>query len=43
VTLLNKTMGRVAIPVFWDIIKKWPTPWAMSQGESVLKDIEILQ
>jgi len=32
VTLLNKTTGKLAIPVFWDILAKWPTPWALSQG-----------
>lgn len=35
VTLLNKTSGRLAIPVFWEIIDKWPTPWALSQGMRV--------
>ncbi|KAJ7189998.1 DNA glycosylase [Mycena pura] len=32
VTLLNKTAGKLAIPVFWDIMKTWPTPWALSQA-----------
>lgn len=33
VTLLNKTTGKVAIPVFWDLVARWPTPWVMSQGK----------
>lgn len=32
VTLLNKTTGKLAIPVFWDILNKWPTPFALSQA-----------
>ncbi|KAF8078483.1 DNA glycosylase [Lyophyllum atratum] len=34
VTLLNKTSGRLAIPIFWVIVNKWPTPWALSQADS---------
>lgn len=33
VTLLNKTSGKLAVPAFWDIMKKWPTPFDLSQGE----------
>ncbi|KAJ7361600.1 DNA glycosylase [Mycena albidolilacea] len=32
VTLLNKTAGKLAIPVFWSIVKAWPTAWALSQA-----------
>lgn len=32
VTLLNKTAGKLALPIFWDIIDKWPTPLALSNG-----------
>ncbi|KAJ6621230.1 DNA glycosylase, partial [Mycena sp. CBHHK59/15] len=32
VTLLNKTAGKLAIPVFWSIMTMWPTPWALSQA-----------
>ena len=32
VTLLNKTAGKLAIPVFWKIIEKWPTPLDLAQG-----------
>lgn len=35
VTLLNKTTAKVAIPVFYDLIERWPTPWAMSQGQQL--------
>lgn len=38
VTLLNKTTGKVAIPIFWELMKKWPSPWAMSQGLGIIKD-----
>lgn len=34
VTLLNKTAGKLAIPVFWAIMAAWPTAWALSQGTS---------
>ncbi|KAG9222937.1 hypothetical protein CCMSSC00406_0000374 [Pleurotus cornucopiae] len=40
VTLLNKTAGKLAIPVFYTIMKQWPTPWALSQApHSVLSDL----
>ncbi|KAL0951017.1 hypothetical protein HGRIS_007758 [Hohenbuehelia grisea] len=32
VTLLNKTAGKLAIPVFWEIIRLYPTPFALSQA-----------
>jgi hypothetical protein len=32
VMLLNKTAGRVAVPIFWKLIKRWPTPEALAQG-----------
>ncbi|KAJ6519960.1 DNA glycosylase, partial [Mycena sanguinolenta] len=32
VTLLNKTAGKLAIPVFWSIMAAWSTPWALSQA-----------
>nr|GAT51328.1 predicted protein [Mycena chlorophos] len=32
VTLLNKTAGALAIPVFWKLVEQWPTPFALSQG-----------
>ncbi|KAJ7235875.1 DNA glycosylase [Mycena haematopus] len=32
VTLLNKTAGKLAIPVFWSIMAAWPTAWALSQA-----------
>ncbi|KAF7329568.1 hypothetical protein MKEN_00219700 [Mycena kentingensis (nom. inval.)] len=31
VTLLNKTAGKLALPVFWDMMTRWPTPFALSQ------------
>lgn len=33
VTLLNKTAGKLAIPVFYNILKRWPTPYDLSQGK----------
>lgn len=35
VMLLNKTWGKQAIPVFWDILDRWETPEALSQGENM--------
>ncbi|KAI9062160.1 hypothetical protein FKP32DRAFT_858546 [Trametes sanguinea] len=32
VTLLNKTAGRQSIPVFFDIMDRWPTPHALAQA-----------
>jgi len=32
VMLLNKTWGKQAIPVFWDILDRWETPEALSQA-----------
>ncbi|KZT21156.1 DNA glycosylase [Neolentinus lepideus HHB14362 ss-1] len=29
---LNKTSGRYAIPVFWEVVKRWPTPHALSSA-----------
>ncbi|KAJ7040469.1 DNA glycosylase, partial [Mycena alexandri] len=31
-TLLNKTAGKLAIPVFETITSAWPTAWALSQA-----------
>ncbi|PPQ98731.1 hypothetical protein CVT26_010031 [Gymnopilus dilepis] len=33
VTLLNKTCGKLAVPAFWDIIAKWPTPLDLAQAD----------
>lgn len=32
VTLLNKTAGKLAIPTFWRILAKWPTPLELSNA-----------
>jgi methyl-CpG-binding domain protein 4 len=32
VMLLNKTSGTIAIPIFWQILNRWPTPLLLSQG-----------
>jgi len=32
VTLLNKTAGKLAIPVFWRIMKRWPTALDLAYG-----------
>ncbi|KAF6766329.1 DNA glycosylase [Ephemerocybe angulata] len=32
-TLLNKTSGKLALPVFWDMMRRWPTAWTMSQAK----------
>ncbi|KAF5375026.1 hypothetical protein D9758_000146 [Tetrapyrgos nigripes] len=41
-TLLNKTTAKVAIPVFWQLMEQWPTPWALSKGMSLLSLILFL-
>ena len=30
--LLNVTTGRAAMPVFWELMRRWPTADAMSRG-----------
>ena len=30
--LLNKTSGKVALPVFWYMVKRWPTPREFAEG-----------
>ena len=38
--LLNVTTGRAAMPVFWELMRRWPTADAMSRGtRSVLKQL----
>ncbi|SJL05768.1 uncharacterized protein ARMOST_09104 [Armillaria ostoyae] len=32
VTLLNKTSGKLAIPVFWELVDRWPTALSLSQA-----------
>jgi len=32
VMLLNKTAGRVALPVFWTLMARWPTPESLAQA-----------
>ncbi|KAF8266135.1 DNA glycosylase [Lactarius quietus] len=31
--LLNKTAGRVAVPIFWKLVERWPTPEALAQAD----------
>ncbi|KAG8778392.1 hypothetical protein FRC12_025004 [Ceratobasidium sp. 428] len=31
-TLLNKTTGKVALPVYWKLLDQWPTPIALAQA-----------
>lgn len=33
VTLLNKTAGTLAIPAFWRILARWPTPLDLSKAD----------
>jgi methyl-CpG-binding domain protein 4 len=40
VTLLNKTAGKLAIPVFWELMSHYPTPRTFSQGTSVVSDAQ---
>ncbi|KAJ7597180.1 DNA glycosylase, partial [Mycena floridula] len=40
VTLLNKTAAKLAIPVFWEILCRWPTPWTLAQAnQAELKEL----
>ncbi|CDO76786.1 hypothetical protein BN946_scf184978.g15 [Trametes cinnabarina] len=46
VTLLNKTPGSKSIPVFFDLIQRWPTPAALAQAplsllREMLKDLGL--
>lgn len=38
--LLNKTSGKVALPVFWYIVKRWPTPKELINGECCFRSPE---
>ena len=40
-TLLNKTTGKAAIPVFWDIIARYPTPVALTRGRSLRSSFQL--
>lgn len=31
--LLNQTTGRAAIPVFYDVLERWPTPKVLAQAD----------
>ncbi|KAI0259372.1 DNA glycosylase [Gloeopeniophorella convolvens] len=33
VMLLNKTAGRIAVPVFWAVIQRWPTPDSLAHAD----------
>jgi methyl-CpG-binding domain protein 4 len=33
--LLNKTAGRVAVPILWTLITRWPTPESLAKGQHV--------
>ncbi|KAH8108665.1 DNA glycosylase [Phellopilus nigrolimitatus] len=33
VMLLNKTAGKNSIPIFWEIVERWPTPENLSQAD----------
>jgi hypothetical protein len=39
VTLLNKTSGRCAVPIFWTLINRWPTPRSLAKGRPLLSSI----
>ncbi|KAF7982682.1 hypothetical protein HWV62_27168 [Athelia sp. TMB] len=44
VTFLNKTNGKVAIPVFWEVIRRWPNASSLSSAneEEVVEVIRPL-
>jgi len=31
--LLNKTAGRVAVPIFWTLMTRWPTPELLAEAD----------
>ncbi|QRV99139.1 HhH-GPD domain-containing protein [Ceratobasidium sp. AG-Ba] len=33
-TMLNKTNGKVALPVYWSLLEKWPNPLALAQASA---------
>ncbi|KAI9450952.1 DNA glycosylase [Russula earlei] len=33
VMLLNKTAGRIAVPVFWTLMTRWPTPESLAKAD----------
>ncbi|KAH9953638.1 DNA glycosylase [Russula dissimulans] len=35
VMLLNKTAGRVAVPIFWTLIERWPTPESLAKADLI--------
>lgn len=39
VSLLNKTSGRCAVPIFWTLIDRWPTPQSLAKGQPLLSSI----
>ncbi|PIL30973.1 hypothetical protein GSI_05666 [Ganoderma sinense ZZ0214-1] len=48
VTLVNKTSGRKAIPVFFDVIQRWPTPASLADAPlsllfEIIKDLGLGQ
>lgn len=36
VTLLNKTAGRCAVPIFWSLIDRWPTAQSLAKGQHIV-------
>lgn len=42
VMLLNMTTGRQAIPIFWRLMDRWPTPECMSCGEQTYVSLSHL-
>ena len=34
--LLNVTSGRAARPIFVELVRRWPTPQALAEGERVI-------
>ncbi|KAK0729406.1 DNA glycosylase, partial [Apiosordaria backusii] len=43
VTFLIKTAGKTAIPVFWDLIKRFPTPEDLAKEDNKKEIIELIK
>ncbi|KAK0666244.1 hypothetical protein QBC41DRAFT_154859 [Cercophora samala] len=43
VTFLIKTAGRIAIPVFWDLIKRFPTPEELADEKNKKEVVELIK
>ncbi|KAK4648702.1 uncharacterized protein QC761_112540 [Podospora bellae-mahoneyi] len=43
VTFLIKTAGRIAIPVFWELVRRFPTPEELAKEENKNEVVELIK